>query len=890
MATTPEEEAADNEQLELQNADHALGKRTPLETLNELMEEWVRCAGATDRDKIRLELIRKTPHLETKFKDEVETIKNFHLGIRDAEGATDKTAASQHEGAERNELAESEEDDDKLDAIINNVKADDKERLRALLKRQERNEQERERNERERKVFRCYEILFQYIAKTESATRAVTNTLAHLAALSQAEQSLVITNSRRSDAESTNQLIKDYAVEAEEDLRLRAKPDLDGLKRGILKSFCENEKLLESTEPDATYSTDWLQFDESDDIYHAMVQFNIKFQSVFRSATLADKKKTDQEDFRLQIRDLEEVLCNRGIPTKFVIPAPDSSEVDFVQPYLLGLLRALGTSVSAAQRLGAQNRAANASLNSSTLPPEHQIKSGRRFVSNPVRHKRTPDHTIAVDARHIYMLRDDTTEITVEEKTMFTSDHMPIQLIESAKDQVCSHLAKQVTVGSTFMGYGIDTCATGAIVTPACVVLLQLRLRGTATPDIHLELLQTSYLPLLSQANYNQWMKAVRSHSKQRQEASDNLRCLLYPENSRDDKKVPTGLLALARLMTSSRDELFGPALFTGALKAKTSRIEDVALGAMIGFGAFATVYKCTTPEGYVAKISRYGAKREMDNEANVLRDLKKLKVAEGIPSVLDCTTIIVDLLGLTLRLNALLIKPFGISLPVAMAEDPSRFPIIFDHLSKALQSVHACEYFHNDVSPKNLLWDRIADRAFLSDFGLASKGGERVFGVRGNLLYIHRDIYEQHPAKAWIPEAKYDNVALYFSLAAVVSVTCPWKPPHRPLQPKEIEAWDVVRQQRAREALANNRNNFPIFDQWCNENEVEMGLSKHDLYSTNMATSQKTGGSGKDAEGAEGAEAQGKESEGAKGQRKKEEGAEARGEETEGAEEVGLL
>jgi hypothetical protein len=91
-STTGEEEAADNEQLELQNADRAPGKRTSLETCNELMEEWEQCARATDHDKRRLEVIRKTPYLKKKFKKEVETIENFVKRLEEAVRATVTTS------------------------------------------------------------------------------------------------------------------------------------------------------------------------------------------------------------------------------------------------------------------------------------------------------------------------------------------------------------------------------------------------------------------------------------------------------------------------------------------------------------------------------------------------------------------------------------------------------------------------------------------------------------------------------------------------------------------------------------------------------------------------------------------------------------------------------
>jgi tRNA A-37 threonylcarbamoyl transferase component Bud32 len=717
--------------------------------------------------------------LEKRFKNEVKTVENFVKRHEAASRATyTTTAASQNNGAESNDLADAEENDDQLDAIIANENIDEKEMLRALLKKSEQKlEQANQERYQEREQAKqdleqakqdleqakqaeerqkCYVRINDYIVRTASAITKVDNTLSRLSGLSQAEQSRDLSKSQRNDTESSNRITQEYAKEAATDLRLPVKQDLDCLKRGCLKRFCDAGKLLESTEPDATYCTDWLQFDENDDIYGALDGFNAKLQTVFKLATVANTK-TDKDAFRLQIRGLEEMLRDDGKPSEIVVPAPDSPEVAFVQPYLLELLRALGASLSVAQRKGL----ATGSLDS--LQPEHQIKSGRRFVSNPARHHRTPDHTIAADARHIYMLRDDTTEITVEEKTMFTSDDMPIQLIESAKDQVCSHLAKQVTAGFEFMGYGIDTHATGAIVTPACVVLVQLRLRDTGSTDVQLEFLKTSYLPLLSLDNYDLWMKDACAPSEPgkpspRKVASDKLRASLYPENSRDDKKVPTGLLALARLMTSSRDDLFGPSLIAGYDAIATTK-DAVALGAMIGFGTFATVYKCTKPQGYVAKISRYGAKREMETEASVLKALMKDKV-EGVPSALDCTTITVTLLDLTLHLSALLIKPFGVSLVAALAEKPERFPTLFEHLSRALDAVHDSNYFHNDISPKNLLWDRIAERAFLSDFGLASKNGETVYGARGNLLYIHRDIYEHYPAKPWTPKAKYDRVA----------------------------------------------------------------------------------------------------------------------------------
>jgi serine/threonine protein kinase len=88
--------------------------------------------------------------------------------------------------------------------------------------------------------------------------------------------------------------------------------------------------------------------------------------------------------------------------------------------------------------------------------------------------------------------------------------------------------------------------------------------------------------------------------------------------------------------------------------------------------------------------------------------------------------------------------------------------------LSEALNFIHENGYHHNDVSPKNIMFDKAAKRAFLIDFGLASEEGKAIKGFRGTASYAHRDIFQKFPHFSWKPTPKFDRTSLAFSMAAL--------------------------------------------------------------------------------------------------------------------------
>jgi hypothetical protein len=61
---------------------------------------------------------------------------------------------------------------------------------------------------------------------------------------------------------------------------------------------------------------------------------------------------------------------------------------------------------------------------------------------------------------------------------------------------------------------------------------------------------------------------------------------------------VPTGLIALWNLMTSSRNDLVGP----------SRHLVAEELGERLGFGLFATIHATTRDREQIIKVSRYGS------------------------------------------------------------------------------------------------------------------------------------------------------------------------------------------------------------------------------------------------------------------------------------------
>jgi hypothetical protein len=464
-----------------------------------------------------------------------------------------------------------------------------------------------------------------------------------------------------------------------------------------------------------------------------------------RSTIFNDKR--DKKNYKETLGALERILLagetgNSNTHDTLVIPGPLAEEVPYAQPYLLVVLQTLGAAV---------NEVDDANQKS---PAKTKIQTNRVVSKTESRPKRVADKSIAVNSRFIFMLRDDSVEIPVEEKAGQRRGKKPEQLCHEGTDQVLSRLAKQVGIAFNFAGIGVDARATGVVLTAAYVKIVQLRLENMGTKSVKLIQLETKCMPLLSEASFDKWVNGCEAKWKTFKEK-------LYSGNVPANGAVPSGLVALWNLMTSSHSVLVGPSPFASG-----------ALGQMIGFGAFATVHRSKDNDNHIIKLSRYGATAALDLEAKVLEALKRrTEKVGGIASTIECKKLSVTIGGVDVQLPALILAPLGIRVEAHLAQSDDKTKALLKigaDLAAALDFVHKCGYNHNDVTPKNILFDQSKERVFLIDFGLASSHSDKIKGFRGTPHYAHRAVLLKHLSETWTPEKAHDKSSLAFSMAVL--------------------------------------------------------------------------------------------------------------------------
>ena len=513
----------------------------------------------------------------------------------------------------------------------------------------------------------------------------------------------------------------------------------------------------------------------NEELYEKLKKFNTNFQNYVKSATLLKKENGDIEGFVNTFKNIlqssNEVASNYGDSTYY--PGIEAEEVACVQPFLKCLLCALGNMASEADWVRTSQYRSQFSPTKSS-PTKSNVQSNRIINPTDKRHKRIVDKSLSANNRYIFLFRDDCIEIPLEVKPGKRKNMSSSELIEECKNQILGHLAKHVTVGFNFMGIGIDTKATGVVITPCSVQFVQLCLENIGTPAASLAIYETGPLPLLSFENFSAW-KGKESDQKAKKKAKRESADTAFgydKEYAAND--VPLGLVALANLMTMERKDLMGhSAQFEcGEKKDLHGEMED-----LLAWGSFSLIYKHRGKDGEkqcVKKISRYALSKVLENEKQVLQDLNgisnivelqdsekvKIKIGTAFENVPSLT---LAPLGLKIELYLLNLKneKNGNCLPSAL------FKEMRGKLRTALKSIHAKGYVHNDISPKNII---VHDKKpILIDFGIASKIDTQIKGFRGTPHFTAKPIFRKYPGNKWTPKSDYDFCALALSMAWLV-------------------------------------------------------------------------------------------------------------------------
>jgi hypothetical protein len=521
--------------------------------------------------------------------------------------------------------------------------------------------------------------------------------------------------------------------------------------------------------------------------------FNARYQHMLESALMnpdylkssVDLTLSDRHEYLKQMATAlqgkpSSTLLDQQIVSAIAqcVPAPRSNEVGVVQPYLVSFLHALGSCLDDNNQFQQQAK------------PNEQCTAGETLENRPRRcvkeqdHVRIADGLVAVDGRFISLLCDDSMEIRVEMKTeMRASKTNPMHQIHIGCDQVYSHLARHLRVLFNFCGAGVDGKATGVVIMPSCVKIIQLCLEKMGTKEMTLTGYESDPLPLMTVENFGLWAKLEGISQKK----LNILKNVLFPSNTKQEdippigsasnKDIPSGIVALANILISKGSDLFG-----------TGNIENDSIGTLLDHGGFSCTYTNKHNVDSVVKVSRYGLKAALEREAGVLIALKNSMVGNknnaGIVCLLSHENLVVRFGDVERILSANILSPRGLLLERVLSTDPKerRQQLLYcgGVLKSALDYLHGHQYTHNDITPSSIMF-KVGQpgRPFLTDFGAATEMGKLVLcEFNATAPYAHSDILQKHQSIVlWCGQPMYDFAGLAFSMATLVSFDTrrPW-------------------------------------------------------------------------------------------------------------------
>ena len=815
-------------------------ERKPESTMlywDRVVKEAIGTSTSTLTDEALYDLIQTIPrfpdNLRKRFSDSIEQVKAFSSTIQPIyQPLGDEVAENEPEllGCENDQTAVLpptvwQRSDGELAEILRRLQVAEQQAREERRRREE--AEQRAREERRRREEAEQRAREERRGRDEAEQRAVRGEV--LASLSSIAgqvkviyyQLMVLSGLNQGDPPPTGSL----TGEAQEMSELVTNDGESGLPQ-----FIENFRILEDVCRGSSPLEDFLQSNHDDSNLRTFSQNLKKYLSEAEILNKSDiPKDTNSEKYKelmngslplfrsqllgdMQLEEEVDSLSELSSKSKKYVPGPRSTEIAGAQPYLLALLQSLGI----CRELSDSTHEAEES-ECSDSPAKSHIGSSRMLIKTLLRKKRIMDKSLFAPGRYVYFFRDDAIEIPVEEKSGERCDQNPDALLEESVAQIVSHLAKHVGVAFNFAGFGIDSFATGLVLTPAYVKIVRLRLENMGTTDATLSLEQSRCLPLMSEKHFDRWCGG----DPKEKERWVNLREELFKGSK--DQMIPPGLIALWNLMGTTRKKLFGP----------SNGFAADELGNMIAYGSYATVHEGHVKDERgeqvhhtVIKVSRYGAKGQIDRESQVLKALNGQIVAssvhKNIPTWISDKAIEICIDGVRKLLPALTTKPRGIEVQIALLSNPDLLDEVGQQMKAALDFVHRSGYLHNDVTPKNIV---IVDEKYpmLIDFGIATKKGETVKGFRGTACFVHRSVFEKFSRRAWKPNESHDFTSLGFTMAALAArkpLPWPYFHPGRAKEGDEFLQWATNRLKIARKNLKNHPKDWMG---WCNLDEAKL-------------------------------------------------------------------
>ena len=167
-----------------------------------------------------------------------------------------------------------------------------------------------------------------------------------------------------------------------------------------------------------------------------------------------------------------------------------------------------------------------------------------------------------------------------------------------------------------------------------------------------------------------------------------------------DDVGLPLGVRALLNLMNQPSNKLYGFSV----------DIEAEILGPQIGSGGTAIVFRRKGDAASVIKVSRYGIKRGINNEREILKKLATgcTNLPKEIANTFQGNKLEVKLGCVKISLPAIELSPAGKNASAYLNSLEKTkalgLRLIIEGINSALQYLHEKKICHCDVTPKNII------------------------------------------------------------------------------------------------------------------------------------------------------------------------------------------
>ena len=417
-------------------------------------------------------------------------------------------------------------------------------------------------------------------------------------------------------------------------------------------------------------------------------------------------------------------------------------------------------------------------------PSKTQVKQNQIIAGTKNRQRRLADLSISKPGCFHLSMLDMLLQLTFELKPLSRQKISLKGLHDQSVEQTMSHLSKFVRQGLHLFDIGASTWATGVTGTVVYISILKLELFMMAYSEFNqnqnvsqLKLTESDKLPLMTQTNFKAFAKLCPQNMADQVE---ELRQELYgndPKNEGvDENGVPMGIRLIYDLMMSPRSKLFGPD-YKKIFGSVENTIDD-----LLGSGSFGLVFSLKEDTNAVLKVSLTPNPVHLDNEETILRHLGRQESPDTIINDEFALPVLMqvkndfafELGGCRHEMKALILRPKGQSIQsLARVEDiECRFGNICSQLKLALDFIHEKNVLHNDVTPKNVVvcvngedW-----KAYLVDFGCASKSTETIHGFVGTSDYAHPKVLKKYPAGVWKACPDYDFFGLGLTMSALLN------------------------------------------------------------------------------------------------------------------------